>query len=532
LPILAIDHGTPPGDEACRPYESLVYRSTGNAETFDVARCNLPGEDLRGSGGGVNGESMLDVAIVGAGAGGTYLADRLAGVRPEWTITIFERSSRIGGRLRSVLVDTLAHPIELGGMRYLTSHPRVQSVVTELAIPTRPFDVLAGQERSYLRGRIGGGPSDPGAGSGYDLPPEERDRSAIELTVDAFERIVPGARDIAPADWPGTRARVAYLDRPVTDWSLGDALATIRSPEGHRFIRDAFGYDSGFNPHNAGDAIQYLLGGNDPSTEARVPVEGMDRIPRALAARFEERGGTIALGKDARHVSMDDGVVRLEFADGSAIRARRLVLAIPVSALTGLVDSSPTLGGQAWRQLLGSVEGFQATKLYCWYERPWWREGAAAPTGIRSTTDLSNRMLFYFDHDRDGPAAMLAAFNDHRHAEPLIHLARGASDGAPAPAPLLDEITSNLRAIHPGAVVPRPIGSAFMHWGSDPREIAWTFWRAGADSDEAMVTALQPDADAPIHVCGETFSRAQAWAEGALATAHELADKLLEDHEH
>ena len=122
---------------------------------------------------------------------------------------------------------------------------------------------------------------------------------------------------------------------------------------------------------------------------------------------------------------------------------------------------------------------------------------------------------------------MLAAFNDHRRAAPLVALAGRASDGAPASGPLLDEITRNLRAIHPGAEIPSPTGSAFMHWGSDPREIAWTFWRAGVNSDEAMATALQPDPTLPIHVCGETFSRAQAWVEGALATAHALADQLL-----
>ena len=475
----------------------------------------------------MRGETALDVAIVGAGAGGTYLADRLVGARPDWSITVFERSNRIGGRLRSVEVDGLAHPIELGGMRYLTSHPRIQSVVTELAIPTRPFDPLGGPERSFLRGRLGTGPGDPKAGAGYDLPAGERDRSAIDLTVEAFERIVPAARDIATADWPATRATVAYLDRQITDWSLEDALATIRSPEGHKFIRDAFGYDSGFNPHNAGDAIQYLLHGNDPSTEARVPVAGMDAIPRALAARFEERGGCIELGVDVQRLAMDDGVVRLELGDGSVVRARRLVLAIPIPALAALADGSPILGGPAWQGVLGSVEGFQATKLYCWYDRPWWRAGPNAPSGIRSTTDLSNRMLFYFDEDDDGPAAMLAAFNDHRRAAPLVALAGGASDGAPGSGPLLEEITRNLRAIHPGADVPNPSGTAFMHWGSDPREIAWTFWRAGVNSDEAMAKALQPDSAIPIHICGETFSRAQAWVEGALATAHALADQLL-----
>ena len=470
----------------------------------------------------------LDVAIVGAGAAGTYLADRLAGARPDWAITVFERSRRIGGRLRSVPVEGLGHPIELGGMRYLTSHPRMHSVVTDLAIPTRPFDPGGGPERSFLRGRLGAGPNDPMAGAGYELPAVERGRSAIDLTVDAFDRLVPGVRDMTAADWPAMRATATYRDRPIIDWSLEDALATVRSPEGHQFIRDAFGYDSGFNPHNAGDALQYLLGGNDPSTEARVPIEGMDRIPRALATRFEERGGTIDLGRDVRRVEMDDDVLRVEFADGDAIRAHRLALAIPIPALSALVDASDALGGAAWRDVLGTVHGYQATKLYSWYDRPWWRDGPDAPTGIRATTDRSNRMVFYFDEDRGAPAAMLAAFNDHRRAAPIVALAGGASDGAPAPGPLLDEVTRNLRAIHPGADVPSPSGSAFMHWGSDPREIAWTFWRAGVNSDEAMVRALQPEPGLPIHVCGETFSRAQAWAEGALQTAEDLAVSLLE----
>src|SRR6187200_3202326 len=78
----------------------------------------------------------LDVAIVGAGAAGTYLAYRLIQARPAAQIAVFERSQRVGGRLWSVKVDGLDQPIELGGMRYMTGHALVQSVVTELGIET------------------------------------------------------------------------------------------------------------------------------------------------------------------------------------------------------------------------------------------------------------------------------------------------------------------------------------------------------------------------------------------------------------
>ena len=60
----------------------------------------------------------LDLAVIGAGAAGTSVAHRIAAARPEWSIGLFERADRIGGRLRSRRLQNTGHPIELGGMRY------------------------------------------------------------------------------------------------------------------------------------------------------------------------------------------------------------------------------------------------------------------------------------------------------------------------------------------------------------------------------------------------------------------------------
>ena len=472
----------------------------------------------------------LDVAIVGAGAAGTYLAHRLITERPDWRITIFERSNRIGGRLRSVPVEGLAHPIELGGMRYMTGHRLVQSIIDELGIETRPFNLADKTERLVLRGVVGGGPDDPLAGRGYDLPASESGRSATDLMREAFLRIVPRARELDEAGWRRHRAIATFRDRPLTDWSISEAVATILSPEGHRFATDAFGYDSGIHPHNAGDAIQYVMGTGYPSGEARVPVDGMDRIPRELAARFSARGGTVRLGHDAQRVEAAEGSVVVRFADGSGVRAKRLVLTLPIPALQALAVASPLINGTAWQRVYQSIEGFHAIKLYCWYDRAWWREGAHAPTGLRTTTDLPNRKIFYFDQAPDRPAAMLAAFTDFRHDVPIVALADGRSGGAPAAPALLAALHSWLTAAHPGAEVPTsPRGSAFQHWGADPREVAWHFWRPGANSDEMIDLAAQPDRDLPIHICGEVFSRLGAWVEGALETADAVAHRLADD---
>jgi monoamine oxidase len=471
-------------------------------------------------------EDELDVAIVGAGAAGTYLAYRLMQALPDGRIAVFERFNRVGGRLWSVKVDGLANPIELGGMRYMTGHSLVQSVATELGIQTRPFDLAHEPERLFLRDVFGASPDDPNAGRGYDLPPAERGRSANDLLGSAFLQIVPQAKELDEEGWRRLRQTHAFAQRPLTDWTISEALATILSPQGHLFATDAFGYDSGIGPHNAADAIQYLMGTGYPSGAARVPVAGMDRFPHELAARFEAAGGTVRLGHDVRRIEVEDGKVVLGFAEGSGVRTRRLVLALPLPALEALAETSPVINSSIWRQLFRSVEGFPATKLYCWYDRPWWRDGANAPTGLRTTTDLPNRMIFYFDEAPDEPAAMLASFTDTRHNEPILARGGGLSGGAPASAELLEAVTEWLQAAHPGAAVPTPVGSAFQHWGADPREVAWHFWRPGSNSDENISLAAQPDGSLPIYLCGEVFSRHGAWVEGALETADAIVGRL------
>jgi monoamine oxidase len=90
----------------------------------------------------------------------------------------------------------------------------------------------------------------------------------------------------------------------------------------------------------------------------------------------------------------------------------------------------------------------------------------------------------------------------------------------------LEALRGWLATAYPGAAVPSRAGSAFQHWGADPREVAWHFWRSGYSSDEMMDLAAQPDPTPPIHLCGEVFLRHGAWVAGALETAEGLAARL------
>jgi hypothetical protein len=207
--------------------------------------------------------------------------------------------------------------------------------------------------------------------SGYSLPEPERGRSALELGLSVFERIIPGAANLDGPGWSQIRATHTYLSR-VTDWTIGEAIGSTLSPEGHRFVTDAFGYDSGLRAFNAADAIEYLLGGGDPAAEARTPNDGMDAIPRALAASFAANRGSIMLGHELQSHEVEAGAHRLRFTNGAEVTATRLVLAVAAPALRLLSDVYPCLARQ--RCIASSTQSRRFRQRSC-------TSGSTAPGG-------------------------------------------------------------------------------------------------------------------------------------------------------
>jgi len=317
----------------------------------------------------------------------------------------------------------------------------------------------------------------------------------------------------------------SWIGRPLTDRSIDDALRTVLSRDAAEFVIESVGFDSGPRAFNAADGLEFFSGAAPGAAAARTPDEGMDRIPNALAADFEARGGTINRGSELGALSVDDGLVRLDLPEGPGVTARRVVLATAIPALRRIAEASRPLQGPMFDRVLGSVEGFPATKLYAWYARPWWLGHVSS---ARTVTDLPPRKVFYFDEAPDGPAVLLGSYADHRTSAFWTQLADGASNGAPATPPMLAALERFLRELHPSiGEIPAPLGSAFMHWGADPHEIAWTLWRPGVVSDEVMAVAPQPDPSLPVYLAGESFSRSQTWVEGALETADEVVRRLL-----
>jgi hypothetical protein len=64
-------------------------------------------------------------------------------------------------------------------------------------------------------------------------------------------------------------------------------------------------------------------------------------------------------------------------------------------------------------------------------------------------------------------------------------------------------------------------------WSVDPYGGALHVWERGVDSGAAARAMLQPIPGAGLFVCGEAWSHAQGWVEGALETTDAMLDQAF-----
>ena len=84
-----------------------------------------------------------------------------------------------------------------------------------------------------------------------------------------------------------------------------------------------------------------------------------------------------------------------------------------------------------------------------------------------------------------------------------------------------------IKAIHKeinvlfGINPPEPDEVFFHYW-----ENGCHFWDVGADMNEVYGKIMKPIDDKELYICGESFSKKQAWMEGSLETCYDVMKKL------
>lgn len=526
-------------------------------------------------------DEHIDIAIVGGGVSGVYSAWRLQQADPQRKIVVFEGSANIGGRLLSVRPPGIANMVaELGGMRIL---PAVQPLITRLIQvlnkqlpPTQPitlydFPVDMPQNIAYLRGvylRLSDFTAEPHKVP-YQLTFLERGGTAGSIILNAIEQIVPGitAKGLTEAQRREMARHASFAGVPLYQQGFWNVLLRVLSNEAYHLGADAGGYNSTLTNWNAADAIPWYLSDFGVDSKYQGFQQGFQEVPKSLAHLFRAAGGNLRLNTRLDGFDWVDGAFVLRVGK-QTVRAASLILAMPRRSLDLLAPTSPPLQGIS--ALIASVTPRPLFKLFTTYSNPWWRaagytkaDGTLVPVESgRSVTDLPVRQTYYWPREDGtpataGPAMLMASYDDgtnisfwdglrpqRRQAwqvgravatpdQPFLGTSAHPSNSAlsdwdqyRASTPMVTEVTRQLAVIHGLSYSPEVCSAAFRDWGDDPFGGGWNSWNIGVKSWEVKQQIVKPLTDRALYICGEAYSDAQGWVEGALQTAEMMLEKF------
>ena len=532
---------------------------------------------------------VLDYAIVGGGVAGLYSAWRLLRDLPPSAptprVALFESSGRLGGRLLSVIPPGIPNArVELGGMRVICpTQEWMSSLVQHLDLATETLLDVQPQNVAYLRGtllrifELADANNLPYRLRAAERSPENLSnltavaamralagviQQVVGITIDNWQEL---STKLSAADWEKV-AREGTLDgHKLYDLPMRYLMMRAIGSEALDLAQDSSGYDSILHTWNAADGFPWNVGDYGPLVQYLHVVNGFDAVPLTLAQQVAAAGGTIHL--NARLRGFDGGAsgapvaLTIETSSGTTtVMARHLILAMPRRALELLDQRGPVFASDntSVQHLVQSVLPIPLFKLAICYTRAWWEEMKPVDTGTglmrtitagKSVTDLPIRQCIYWKVNPVNGHAVILIYDDGtdldywaglRDSTSTPHLNDPAVlseefdlpdwSSMTAPKRMVDEVHRQLMEMHgvkdPSAV-PAPYTAAYRDWGEDPFGGGANFWQVGAQSFEVSTRIVQPVPPYPVFICGEAYSHAQGWVEGALQTAEDMLQNHL-----
>jgi len=267
-------------------------------------------------------------------------------------------------------------------------------------------------------------------------------------------------------------------------------------------IREGFGYDSEFMSLNAKaglDMFKKDLFKED--TEYFVFKEGLSKIVTTIVNNLKSHSNvTIKLSEGLEDI--EDSYILTD--KKNRLYYDKIILTIPQEHLVKLEYLKEV-------KHLDSVQGIQLLRIYFKYPvkdcESWFKSIS------RTTTDNYLRHIIPIDYKNglimisytDGyPVKLLSAL--HQRGEKV----------------LVEAIHKEIKDIFGiRKNIPYPEEVHFHLW-----ENGCHFWKPGSDMNDIYDKMLKPISGKEIYLCGESFSKKQAWIEGAIESCYDVLKKM------
>jgi monoamine oxidase len=496
-------------DRDVMPRRKFLQATAATAALPLLSRCASSGSGKNGGGGGGGSDDPV-VVIVGGGIAGLHCAVRLAeaGV----TATIYDSSSRLGGRMytdRATFPDGMH--CELGGELIDTDHETMRDLAQDLGLPLLDYNEDA-PELSRLTAYFGG----------THLTEEEvlTGFAPIAASIDEALLAITDQEDL-----------YVYFDKPnggealdqlsITAWldSVG-ATGTVRD-----LLEVAYTIEFGLEAdvQSCLNMLFLISTGTDAfeefgdSDERFHVAEGNDSIPAALADQLDP--AQIELGAALVAIKAQGERYVLTFErDASTfdVTADHVVLALPFTRLRNVQLDVPLRDEK--KNAIATLGYGTNTKIMCGFSDRVWRTGPQASQGS-SYSDLGYQASWETSRLQPGSSGILTWYSGGD-----VGLAAG--DGTPEDqmAAFLDQID----VVFPGTKAASNGKVARFHWPSHPHTLgSYACYKVG---QYTTITGVEGLREGNLHFAGEQSNLDyQGYMEGAALSGAIAADEVLTD---
>lgn len=451
------------------------------------------------------GPSTLDVAIVGAGIAGLHCAYRLqqAGVK----CTVFEASTRVGGRMYSDREHFGDQVAELGGEFIDTDHTTLHTLAAEFKI-----------QLDDREAELGDTPKDLWWIDGKSVP---------EATiVEQFSKVAPlMASLIERIEEDGDDALFAELDKTSISAWLDENVPKDDYPELYSVLINSYRGEYGLECDEQSSLnLLYLIGSDEPDPFRVFGVSDerfhthlgnqtfIDKLEKKLAKQIQLESKLVAVSGKRK----GPYTLRFDTADGKLeVEAKRVVFALPFTLLREVDLSKLDLPDDKLNMIEKLGYGTNAKRIGSFKGRIWRDQHASGSV----TTDAAFQQCWDTSLGQDGAQGILTNFLGGKTG---LDSNKGDVEDA------FVEVVKELDAAFAGLEKDYNAGSAVrMHWPSYKFTKAsyacyipgqWSFW------------GLEGEPVSNLHFCGEhTSADYQGYMEGGAESGSRAAGEILKD---
>jgi monoamine oxidase len=453
------------------------------------------------------GSTDPDVIVVGAGLAGLNAAFDLseAGV----DVLVLEASDRVGGRVWSS--DFGRGLEEIGGTTFGPTHLRALRLIERFGLASEVYKVEGGMDFAYSVNGVLCGADDWLTSPGNQLVGDEREVLPSRIDNYYMQKFLPFD---GVDDW--LDPQYAKYDIPFGEFLRSHGVSDealrlinvcintddIETVSALSLFRDAIkwrevGYTDPKNFNQYGDA-QY---------EPIYLVEGSQQLPITMAQSLSR---AVAFNKNVRAINYEADSVRVTCLDGSEYRARRIIVAAPITALRSM-DFRPPLPGLLRETIqMSKISG--NTAFFLRAKQPFW-EADGLPASLWSDSIFERLFVQEFPEGGDYRARVWINGDNALRVDSL---------GDKAGEALLETVAA-LRPSTKGML--KIIGH--YSWGADPLTGGEKYVVGPGDVTRFGKLISKPLG--PIYWAGEHHKTRDQGMEAALASGERAARELLDE---